>query len=108
MFDVRLGRPFPLSPFAEASPSHTRGVGIRHFTGGDLIGFGDKHMTLQDATQYIGHSCLISWFDRAEHEFSELMRVEDVLSVPLYGDFLIGDVRELRLDRVTHLEVVTQ
>ena len=65
-------------------------------------------MTLQETTQYIGHSCLVSWFDKAEHEFSELMRVEDVLSVPLYGDFLIDDAREVRLDRVTRLEVVKQ
>jgi hypothetical protein len=65
-------------------------------------------MTPQEASQYIGSCCLVSWFDRAEHEFSEVMRVEDVLSVPLYGDYLIGDVREVRLDRITHLQAVEQ
>jgi len=63
-------------------------------------------MTLPEATQYVGRSCLVSWLDKAEHEFSELMRVEDVLAVPLYGEYLIGDVRELRLDRITRLEAV--
>lgn len=63
-------------------------------------------MTLQEATLYVGRSCLVSWYDKAEHEFAEVMRVEDVLSVPLYGDFLIGGERELKLDRVSRVKVV--
>lgn len=63
-------------------------------------------MTLSEASEYVGRSCVVSWYDKAEHEYSEIMRAEDVLSVPLYGDFLIGDAKELKLDKVTRVEVV--
>ncbi len=65
-------------------------------------------MSIKEAAGFIGKNCLVSWFDNAEHMFSEVMRVEDVLCVPLYGEYLIGDEKEVRLDRITRLEAVLQ
>jgi len=65
-------------------------------------------VSIQEAAGYIGKSCLVSWLDSAERLFTEVMRVEDVLYVPLYGEYLIGDEKEVRLDRIRRLEVVVQ
>ncbi|MDH7602198.1 MAG: hypothetical protein QHI38_08640 [Armatimonadota bacterium] len=63
-------------------------------------------MRIPEAKQYLGKRCKVTYVDRHGGEVTRNLRVEDVTYVPLYGAYLIGDVEDIYLDRVTGISVL--
>ena len=61
-------------------------------------------LTIPEIRQYVGRNCTVTWKDRLGHEHSKVLHIHDVSFVPLYGAYLVGDVDDVNLDRVTNIE----
>lgn len=60
-------------------------------------------MKVLEAKQYLGRNCSVTFFDRSGDEITKSLHVHDVAFVPLYGAYLIGDIEDVCLDRVTSI-----
>lgn len=58
-------------------------------------------MGIPEAKQYLGQNCAVTFRDRRGDEITKNLHVHDVQFVPLYGAYLIGDIEDVCLDRVT-------
>ena len=58
-------------------------------------------MNIPEAKQYLGRQCAVTFRNRHGKEITKNLRIDDVEFVPLYGAYLIGDLEDVCLDRVT-------
>ncbi len=58
-------------------------------------------MNIPEAKQYLGRNCAVTFRNRHGEEVTKNLRIHDVEFVPLYGAYLIGDLEDVCLDRVT-------
>ena len=63
-------------------------------------------MTIPDVRQFVGRSCAVTWRDRTGQERSKVLHIHDLTFVPLYGAYLVGDVEDVCLERVTSITPV--
>ena len=63
-------------------------------------------MTIPEARPYIGRNCAVTYKDRHGHEHSTRLHVEEVTFVPMYGAYLMGDIEEVFLDKVTKIQLL--
>lgn len=61
-------------------------------------------MKPQELKNCIGKRCEITYLDRLGNRTRRKLQVQDTVYVPLYGDYLIGDVEDICLDRVESVE----
>jgi hypothetical protein len=60
-------------------------------------------MKIAEAKQYVGHECSITFRRGNGSEVTRQMTVEDVAYVPLYGSYIIGDIEDICVDRITRI-----
>jgi hypothetical protein len=58
---------------------------------------------ISDAKQFIGKVCSVSWKDRTGAVQVMVSMIHDVTYVPLYGGYLITDVDDIPLEKMTEL-----
>lgn len=58
-------------------------------------------MRIPEAKQYLGRRCSVTYLNRHGEQITRTLHVQDVAFVPLYGPYLIGDLEDVSLDRVT-------
>ncbi len=63
-------------------------------------------MYIPEAKQYLGRQCTVTFKDRRGDEITKNLHVHDVQFVPLYGAYLIGDIEDVCLDRVTSISAL--
>lgn len=63
-------------------------------------------MKMTEARQYLGRHCSVTFFDRSGDEITKSLHVHDLTFVPLYGAYLIGDVEDVCLDRITNISTL--
>jgi len=63
-------------------------------------------MTIVDAKQYVGKNCAVTYMDRLGVEHNLVLHIHDLTFVPLYGAYLVGDVEDLCLDKVTAITLL--
>lgn len=61
-------------------------------------------MTIVEAKPYVGRNCAITWMDRRGAEQSVQLYIEKLAYVPMYGAYLMGDVEDVCLDKVTRIQ----
>lgn len=65
-------------------------------------------MLLAEAKSYIGKTCAIAWRDRTGKEFNTVSKIYDATFVPLYGGYLVTDVDDIRLDRISEIALMEE
>ena len=63
-------------------------------------------LTIPDTKQFVGRNCAVTWMDRMGREHSKVLHIHDVSFVPLYGAYLVGDIEDVSLERVTSIQPV--
>lgn len=63
-------------------------------------------MNIPEAKQYLGKNCAVTFLNRQGDEVTRQLHVHDVAFVPLYGAYLIGDMEDVSLDRVTSIDAL--
>jgi len=63
---------------------------------------------ITDAKKFIGKTCTVHWLDRTGCEMHTVSMIHDVTFVPLYGGYLIADTDDIRLDKVTAINVMEE
>ena len=53
----------------------------------------------------LGKRCKITYLNKQGDETVRNLQVQDTTYVPLYGDYLIGDVEDICLDRITAISL---
>lgn len=61
-------------------------------------------MTITEARPYVGRSCAVTWMDRRGEEQSTRLHIEELKFVPLYGAYLMGDIEDVCLEKVTRIQ----
>jgi hypothetical protein len=62
-------------------------------------------VTVTEARQYLGKRCVVTFLNRQGEEVTKSLQLHDVAFVPLYGAYLIGDIEDICLDRVTNISI---
>lgn len=60
-------------------------------------------MQISEARQFLGRQCAVTYNDKSGVPVTRNLRIHDIAFVPLYGTYLIGDVEDVCLDRVTEI-----
>lgn len=60
-------------------------------------------MVIAEAKKYLGRHCAVTFRNRRGDEITKTLHLQDVQFVPLYGPYLIGDIEDVSLDRVTSI-----
>lgn len=60
-------------------------------------------MLIPEAKQYLGRRCSVTYHDRRGEAITRSLQVQDVAFVPMYGAYLIGDLEDVCLDRITSI-----
>ena len=63
-------------------------------------------MRLPEAKQYLGKRCEVTFLSRTGEEITRNLQVHDVTFVPMYGAYLIGDMEDVCLERVTSISSI--
>ena len=63
-------------------------------------------MRVPEAKQYLGRHCAVTYRNRHDEEITRNLHVEDVTFVPLYGAYIIGDIEDICLDKVTGISAL--
>ena len=63
-------------------------------------------MNIPEAKQYLGKNCAVTFVNRQGDEITRNLHVYDVAFVPLYGAYLIGDMEDVSLERVTSINAL--
>lgn len=63
-------------------------------------------MKPSDLKNYLGKRCTITFLNRQGNEAVRRMEVQDLTYVPLYGNYVIGDVEDICLDRITSINAI--
>ena len=61
-------------------------------------------MTVFEAKPYVGRNCEVTWRDRRGSEQVVNLHIDDLTYVPFYGAYLVGDIEEVYLDKVTRIQ----
>jgi len=61
-------------------------------------------LTIPEIRQFVGRNCAVTYMDRLGNEHSKVIHVHDVSFVPMYGAYLMGDVEDVNLERVTGIQ----
>lgn len=61
-------------------------------------------MTIPDAQKFIGRSCAVTWRDRTGGEHYKVLRIQELSFIPLYGTYLVGDLEDVHLEKVTNIQ----
>jgi hypothetical protein len=61
---------------------------------------------IPEAKQYLGRHCAVTYRDRHGDEITRDLVVHDVAFVPLYGAYLIGDIEDVSLERITRISTL--
>ena len=61
-------------------------------------------MNIPEAKQYLGRHCAVTFRNRHGDQITKNLRICDIEFVPLYGAYLIGDLEDVCLDRVTTID----
>jgi hypothetical protein len=61
-------------------------------------------MTIPEAKPYVGRNCDVTWKDRHGIEQSRRLHIQELSFVPLYGAYLMGDIEDVFLDKVTRIQ----
>jgi hypothetical protein len=67
---------------------------------------GGRTMNMAEAKEYVGLRCEVTFLDRAGGQVTKALEIQDVAYVPLYGAYLIGDIEDVCLDRVSEISEV--
>ncbi|MDO8683066.1 MAG: hypothetical protein Q7N50_06260 [Armatimonadota bacterium] len=67
---------------------------------------GGRAMNIPDAKQYIGRNCNVTYKDRMGNIRNAILHIHDLSFVPLYGAYLVGDIEDVCLDRVTAIKLI--
>jgi len=60
-------------------------------------------MRIPEAKQFLGKNCTVTFLNRNGEELTRNLHVQDVTFVPLYGAYLIGDIEDVSLERITSI-----
>jgi len=63
-------------------------------------------VNIPEARQYLGKNCAVTFVNRHGDEITRDLHVHDVTFVPLYGAYLVGDMEDVNLDRVTRISAL--
>ncbi len=63
-------------------------------------------MTIPEAKSYVGKNCSITYRDRHGAEQCLTTHVHEVTFVPLYGAYLVGDIEDVCLEKVTKIQQI--
>ena len=63
-------------------------------------------MRIPEAKQFLGRHCAVTFRNRHGDNVTRNLTVHDVAFVPLYGAYLIGDIEDVSLDRVTSIHTL--
>ncbi len=63
-------------------------------------------MKIPEAKQFMGKNCSVTFLDRHGDSITRDLHIHDVAFVPLYGAYLIGDIEDVCLDRITCISAV--
>ncbi len=63
-------------------------------------------MQIPEAKQFLGRQCAVTYYDRRGDEITKTLRIDDITFVPLYGAYLIGDIEDVCLDKVTSIHTL--
>ncbi|MCX8053938.1 MAG: hypothetical protein N3B12_09025 [Armatimonadetes bacterium] len=63
-------------------------------------------MRIPEARQFLGKRCAVTYLNRHGDQVTRNLQVQDVTFVPLYGAYLIGDVEDVCLDRITGINLL--
>jgi hypothetical protein len=62
--------------------------------------------SMNDVSQYLGRDCVVTYQDRNGTKKSKEMHIHDLTVVPLYGTYLVGDVDDIHLEKVTEIKAI--
>ena len=60
-------------------------------------------MSISEAKKYMGQQCSVTYMNRHGDAITKDLHVHDVQFVPMYGAYLIGDIEDVSLDKVTNI-----
>lgn len=63
-------------------------------------------MGIPEAKNYLGKNCTVTFRDRHGDLHTKTLHVHDVTFVPMYGGYIVGDMDDIWLDRVTSISAV--
>ncbi len=63
-------------------------------------------MQISEARQFLGRRCTVTFHDKGGNPVTRKLQIHDIAFVPLYGTYLIGDVEDVCLDRVTDINTL--
>ena len=61
-------------------------------------------LSIPEIRQFVGRNCAVTWTDRLGNEQSKVLHIHDVSFVPLYGAYLVGDIEDVSLERLTAIQ----
>lgn len=61
-------------------------------------------MSVHEAKTFIGRNCDVTWKDRYGNEQSTRLHIYKLAFVPQYGSFLMSDVDDVYLSKVTKIQ----
>ena len=61
-------------------------------------------MNIPEAKRYLGMQCAVTYRNRHGNQVTKNLRIYDVEFVPLYGAYLIGDLEDVCLDKVSTID----
>ncbi|OFX14310.1 MAG: hypothetical protein A2Z18_11190 [Armatimonadetes bacterium RBG_16_58_9] len=61
-------------------------------------------MNIPEAKRYLGRQCAVTYRNRHGDQVTKNLRIHDIEFVPLYGAYLIGDLEDVCLDRVSAID----
>lgn len=93
----------PLLPESRKSQVATKGDGSLPFAAAQG---GPSKVNINEARQYLGKNCAVTFLNRQGDEVTRRLHVNDVAFVPLYGAYLIGDMEDVSLERVTSIDTI--
>ena len=62
-------------------------------------------MLLGEAKAFVGKVCVVRFADRSGNEQMIVSKIYDATYVPMYGGYLVTDMDDIRLDRVSELSL---
>ncbi len=63
-------------------------------------------MRIPEAKRYLGMNCAVTYKNRHGDEVTKNLLIHDVAFVPLYGAYLIGDIEDVCLERITNISTI--
>jgi hypothetical protein len=63
-------------------------------------------LEIQEVRQFVGRYCMITCKERSGSETTKALHVHDLAFVPLYGTYLVGDVEDVSLEKVTAIKAL--